>query len=78
VLSHSILYEYHLLHFLDQVGDTAIADKTRIDTLCHFLANLRHQDSQSGKTIGPPITRSIARVIVSVSGHSSTRTGVLA
>lgn len=80
MLSHSIarnLYEYHLLHFLDQVGGITIADKPRIDTLCHFLANLRCQDSQSGKTIGPPVTHSIARVTVFVSGHSS-RTGVLA
>ena len=74
MLSHSILYEYHRLHFLDQVGDATIADNPRIDTLCHLLANLRRQ---SKKAVGPPVTRSIARVTGSVSGHSS-RTGVLA
>ena len=76
MLSHSILYEYHLLHFLDQVGDTTTADKTCIDTLCHFLANLRCQDNQTKETIGSPVTYSIAHVTVSVSDHSS-RTGVL-
>ena len=40
------LYAYHLQRFLDQVGDGDVASQTRVDTLRHFLANLRRQDGQ--------------------------------